>query len=220
MRTLSATTTSVVIAKQNRLLGDCLREMLTLQGYRIVGQASTGAQALRLLRLHQPNLALIGAEFPDATGAEIIKTVSQEELPTRSIMYAHRFQRDYLSVQFDACIHGFILSESSFEELIDCLEKVARGERYISKAYYDYLHSSYHNSSYNAQTALVLSDREREILSLIGQGETNRQIADKLCLSPATVNNHRANISKKLNLSGPNALLQYAAIIKNSSKLL
>jgi DNA-binding NarL/FixJ family response regulator len=220
MRPLSAYDTSVVIAKQNRLLGDCLRELLTLQGYRIVGQAATGAQALRLLRLHRPDLALIGAEFPDTTGADIIKNINEEALPTRIILYAHRFQKDFLSIQFDASIHGFILSESSFEELIDCLETVAKGERYFSKAYHDYLHTSYHNSGYDGKITLTLSEREREILSLIGQGETNRQIADKLHLSPATVNNHRANISKKLNLSGPNALLQYAAIIKNSGKLL
>lgn len=212
--------TSVVIAKQNRLLGDCLKEMLLLQGFRVVGHTTNGRQALRLLRIHRPHLALLGVELPEMDGIKIINEVRKENLPTRCIIYAHRFNSEFLANHVNRNIPGLILSESSFEELLNCLELVANGERYITPHIENFLNRSFHNKANEEELLFSLTEREREVMQLIGEGLTMRGIAEALHISPATVNNHRANISKKLNLSGRNSLLQYATIMKNSRVLL
>ncbi|MBC6994041.1 response regulator transcription factor [Neolewinella lacunae] len=211
-----ATPISILIAKQNQLLSDCLKELFVLNGYTVVGQTRWGARVASLVSLHQPNICILGADFQDMPVAEICAQVREAAPLTRIVIYAHRFGDQYVGTHQYQYGDGFIISDCTFEELLVCMETVAAGEPYTTPKVHELLNKSFHNLTLDTPPDLKLSDREKEILSLVADALTMPEISHQLNISVATVNNHCYNIRKKLDLSGRNALHQYAFTVKNS----
>lgn len=175
-------------------------------------QASTAAQALEAIALRRPDLALIDISLPDKNGLELIKDLQAlyPDLPTLVVsmhdesLYAERVLR--------AGGRGYIMKQEGGRKLMDAIRQVLAGQIYVSEKVSAKILEHYSGRRPDAMHSPVerLSDREFEVFQLIGQGQGTRQIAEHLHLSVKTVEVHRANIKRKLELKAATELVRFA----------
>ena len=173
-----------------------------------VGSAPNGQEALEKIRAIQPDVAVLDIEMPYLTGLEVAQTVIKEGGRTSFILFTLFKDESFFQNAMAAGIKGYLLKESSEQEILDCIRSVYQGKAYVNASLTHFLLNLQQPSSSILEK---LSDHEINILKLIARQKTSAEIADMLFISPKTVGNHRSNISKKLNLSGEqNGLLKWA----------
>lgn len=190
------------------------------QSFKVVAESGDGERALQLLHELKPDIAVLDISMPDMSGLEIIKQVGTDNLPTKFVILTMYKDPEYFDTAIDMGVKGYILKESATAELLNCLRMVARNQYYISPLLSGYLleRDAKIKSLNNKMPALSkLTRAEKRILKLIAENKTSREIADDLCVSPRTVQNHRTNICNKLGLKGHNKLLLFA--VQNKSLL-
>jgi len=175
-------------------------------------QASTAAQALEAIALHKPDLALIDISLPDRNGLELIKDLQalHPDLPTLVVsmhdesLYAERVLR--------AGGRGYIMKQEGGKKLMDAIRHVLDGQIYVSEKISGKILEGFSGRRPEAVHSPVerLSDREFEVFQLIGQGQGTRQVAEHLHLSVKTVEVHRSNIKRKLELKTATELVRFA----------
>lgn len=179
----------------------------------VIGEAQDGRQALQeALRLH-PDIVLMDITMPDMNGIEITKQI-KKQLPEVKILILTMHENDeYVFQALRAGASGYMLKEAAATDLINALHLVQSGYPYLSPTAQsamvgDYLqryHAGEEKDDYSS-----LTEREREILKLVAEGYTNNQIAERLVISPKTVDTHRTHIMDKLNLHSRAELVKYA----------
>jgi DNA-binding NarL/FixJ family response regulator len=174
----------------------------------IVGEASTGIEALHLIHDLNPDIALLDIDMPELSGLDVARKVKNENLKTRIVILTIHKDKEYFNEAIELDIKAYILKDSIANDLIDCIKEVASGNYYISPAISGYLLKN--KALHKSNPLDKLTSTELQILKLISQNKTSSQIAKELFRSVRTIENHRNNICKKLNLSGQNALLLYA----------
>jgi DNA-binding NarL/FixJ family response regulator len=173
-----------------------------------VGSAAHGKEALEKLRMLQPDVAVLDIEMPHMTGLEVAKTIIEENSPTAFVLLTLFKDESFFHRALNAGIKGYLLKESSEQEILDCIRSVHQGRAYVNPSLTHYLVSPQKTED---EVLKNLSDHELNILKLIARQKTTAEIADMLFISPKTVGNHRSNISKKLELDGKqNGLLRWA----------
>ncbi len=189
--------------------------------WQIVAQARDGQQAIDLIIKESPDIAIIDINMPHKDGLEVAKYVHENHLPTRIIILT--MYDDQLLVNRAASfgVRGFILKESAVDEILDGITAVARGDTFASpKLTNQILKAKTDNHSLQDILKFKLTRTEQKIIRLIAENNTSRTIADSLSISVKTVENHRSNICKKLDLSGKNALLRYVLENKETMRRL
>jgi two-component system, NarL family, response regulator NreC len=204
----------VLLADDHTILRAGLRMMLNAQpDIEVVGEASDGRQALtEALRL-QPDVVLMDITMPELNGIEATRQIKRALDSTRVLILTMHENEEYLFQVLRAGASGYILKEAADTELISAIRVVYSGRFYMSPSAQtmmvgDYLlrvRSGEERDSYSA-----LTEREREILKLVAEGLTNNQIAERLYISPKTVDTHRTHIMDKLNLHSRAELVKYA----------
>ena len=204
----------VLLADDHTILRAGLRMMLNAQpDIEVVGEASDGRQALgEALRL-QPDVVLMDITMPEMNGIEATRQIKRALESTRVLILTMHENEEYLFQVLRAGASGYILKEAADTELISAIRVVYSGRFYMSPSAQtmmvgDYLlrvRSGEERDSYSA-----LTEREREILKLVAEGLTNNQIAERLYISPKTVDTHRTHIMDKLNLHSRAELVKYA----------
>ena len=181
-------------------------------GFRVVGEASDGREALCAIEEGEPDIALVDFGLPLLNGLEVARRLRKARVATRVILLASRAQESLLLRTLDSGAAGYLLRESDFDELILALRKVHAGCSYLTPSLQGEPLKQYVRRwrGNGCGPHDVLTSRERELLQLVGEGYTNREIADQLCLSVKTVEAHQANICAKLNLRGRAALMMHA----------
>lgn len=178
-----------------------------------VGQASDGEHALQLIRMHKPVIAILDMDMPKMNGLDIARAVAKEEIETAVIiMTAHKdglMMREAMKYG----VRGYVVKENAVSEVLMCIETVLNGGRYISPVMTEFLLSQSFvadavQTSDAGMSSLTLT--ERKVLRLVAKNKPSKEIAETLFISHRTVENHRNNICKKLNISGSNALLRFA----------
>lgn len=179
----------------------------------VCGEAPTAALALELIPASQPNLVLVDITLPDKPGIELIKDIKAiyHELPMlvvsmhKESLYAERSLR--------AGARGYIMKDKGGDGIVKAIRRVLDGQIYLSEAMSTQLleHLSGGHKVSERSGIENLSDREFELFKLIGDGLTTHDIAERLHLSPKTVDAHRANIKDKLNFHSASELVSYAA---------
>jgi DNA-binding NarL/FixJ family response regulator len=186
----------------------------------IIAEAKDGEEAYNFILKHQPNVALIDVEMPKMTGLEIVRRISSENLKTRFVFLTMYKDEDMFNEAMDTGAFGYVLKENAVEDVLESVKIVAEGRNYISPTISGYLVSRLNKQKDLASKTPSVNDltkAERIILKHISLEKTTQQIAAELHISYKTVENHRNNISKKLNLSGTHSLVKFA--IKNRSLL-
>ena len=194
----------LVIADDHELARAGLRAMLTGQrGLELVGEAANGREALELCRRLQPDLALIDVRMPELDGLATCRAIKQECPATSVILVTVHENPEYLLEALKAGAAGYVLKDISQRELITAVYGVLQGESMLSKELVIRVLQRWASQTPYQEELLpgLLSPREREVLQLLAQGQTNREIARKLIVSVSTVKIHVEHILAKLNVS-------------------
>jgi DNA-binding NarL/FixJ family response regulator len=179
----------------------------------VVAEAEDGENALELIEQHAPQVALLDVDMPKMDGIAVANAVSEKKLPVEIVFLTMHKDEDVFNEAMDAGAKGFVLKESAVTDIIQSIRAVAAGDHFISPQL-----SSFLMNRSRAAASLVkqkpslrnLTQTERRILKMIAESKTSREIAEELFVSIRTVENHRANISAKLELRGAHALLKFA----------
>ena len=205
---------TVLIVDDHPLLRRGLRDVIGQSSrFRIVGEASDGDEALRQPEKLKPQIAIIDIDMPRVNGLETIRELRQQPLAVKVIILTMYKEEDMFNAAMDLGAKAYVLKENAANDIIAALEKVARGEAFVSSLMLD---AGQRRSERVRELLLskpqieVLTPAERRILKLIGEDYTSKEIADLLKLSVRTVDNHRQHICNKLRLHGTHSLLKFA----------
>ena len=202
------------IADDHTLFRQTLRTVLEMDGgFVVVGEASDGRETLRAIEETDPEIALVDLRLPLLNGLEVCRRLRRTKVSTRVILLASRGEEPLLLRTLDAGVAGYLLKESDLQELTVALRKVHAGYSYLTPSLegrpLDNYLSRWQTRSHGGSPDLLTS-RERELLQLVGEGYSNKEIASQLCLSVKTVEAHEANICSKLNVRGRAGLVRHA----------
>jgi DNA-binding NarL/FixJ family response regulator len=181
--------------------------------FKIVGEASDGAEALRLLPDLKPQIVILDIDMPRLNGLETIRALRELPFAVKAIILTMYKEEDMFNAAMDLGAKAYVLKENAVNEIVAALEKVGQGETFISALM---LEAGQRRGERVRQLLLgkpqieTLTPAERRILKLIGEDYTSKEIADRLQLSVRTVDNHRQHICNKLKLHGTHSLLKFA----------
>lgn len=205
---------TIIIADDHPVMRSGIKSVLQNNNQiQILAEAVDGEETWSLIKKYQPNIALLDVEMPKMSGLEITRRVSEQKLNTKIIFLTMYKEEDMFNEAMDAGAWGYVLKENAIEDIIESIKAVFEGNYYISPLISRYLINRLNKKQkFESEQPSInqLTKTERAILKLIAEGKTSQQIADELHISYKTVENHRNNISKKLNLSGPHSLLKFA----------
>ncbi|MEZ5694486.1 MAG: response regulator transcription factor [Altererythrobacter sp.] len=199
---------TVILADDHPAFLDGLRQYLdTLEGYALVAVAQDGAECLELLRMHRPDWAIIDLAMPSCSGFDVLRAALEEGIETRILVMSMYADDAYARKACDAGASGFVAKEDAIAELARALA-AGRDTFYTSPSVG---RPTIAPIDSDARDGLdLLTPAERRILLMLGQGSTSREIAEAMGISPRTVQKHRQNMADKLDLHGPNRLLEFA----------
>ncbi|MFH1569802.1 MAG: response regulator transcription factor [Gemmatimonadota bacterium] len=203
----------ILLADDHRILRDGLRSLLEQQpDMEVVAQAEDGRAAVYLVQEHRPDVAIMDIGMPELNGMEATRQILDRVPQVRVIALSIHADRWYVSGMFLAGASGYLLKNCAFEELVRAVRAVMAGQRYLSPAVTDVVVEDfvrYAGASAGLPPSL-LTAREREVLQLLAEGHTTRQIAVRLEVSAKTVDAHRQNLVSKLDLHSIADLTKYA----------
>ena len=204
----------IVLAEDHTILREGLRALLTADpNFEIIGEAADGREAVRFVEKQIPDLILMDLSMPRMTGMDAIREIKKRYPQTKIIALTVHKTEEYLRTTLQAGADGYVLKDATHDELMMAIQSVLKGKTYLSpgvsgKVIEGYLEGK--ESQMPLSTLGLLSQREREVLKLIAEGYKNKEIASDLCISLKTVEKHRANLMKKLDLHNAAALTAYA----------
>jgi two-component system response regulator NreC len=202
----------VLIADDHRVLIGSLRALLEHHGFEIVGEATTGEEALTIAAKVHPHVIVMDLEMPGTGGLAAAHRMKQAAPGAKVlILSAHDDESDVLEALNDAGVAGYLVKSDAPEELISAVRSVAIGKRYLSSAIAPIVLRQLKNPRLpSAGTQSRLTLREIEVLRLLSDGSTSKDIAQRLGISPKTAQAHRENIKNKLGLSSTAEMVRYA----------
>jgi DNA-binding NarL/FixJ family response regulator len=204
----------LLIADDHPIVRQGLRQIIETDPLlKIVAEVGDGAAALEQIRQTGAEIAILDVNMPHQDGFAVLREVRRAGLRTAVIFLTMHNDETTFNLAMDAGAQGYVLKESAIAEIINCIKTVYAGRHYISPQLSTYLiNRSPRAASPAGETVSLeqLAATERRLLKLLAEYQTSKEIADELCVSVRTVNNHRANIAEKLGLQGSHALLKFA----------
>ena len=184
--------------------------------FTVVGEAGNGKEALAMVKALKPDVVLVDLSLPDQSGIEVTRQIRTFLPDTRIIIVSMHSKVEFITKAFQAGATGYVVKESATEKLAEGLEAVSKGEYFLDTSLSQKVVSKLVNSSARASKSVdaryeSLTPREQEVLRLLVEGLSAKEMADKLFISPKTVENHRTNIMNKLDIHSTMALVRYAA---------
>ena len=204
----------IVLADDHTLFRQGVRRVLEEQaGWQVVAEASDGAEAVRLTLEREPHIVILDIAMPRLNGVEATRQIARR-LPHVRLLIVSMYSDDlYITQSLQAGAHGFILKDSADADLVRAVRDLAAGKSYFSPAVSKVVLDDYvrHLADRGVTDRFdALSEREREVFQLIAEGNSNKDIAQLLHLSPGTVETHRARIMEKLDVHSAAEIVLYA----------
>lgn len=181
-------------------------------GLEVAGEAGDGFELLNLLNVVKPDLVILDISMPGLQGIEATREIKKLHPDLIVLILTMHKNKEFLYHAISAGARGYLLKEDSDVELFSAIEAIRKGAIYVSAIIADEVSEdfSYLTKGNRHFSSNLLSKRETEVLKLIAEGKSNKEIADLLYISIRTVENHRANIQKKLDLNNTAELVRYA----------
>ncbi len=194
---------TVVIVDDHPLVRAGLRAVLAPTGdIRVVGEGASGADALRLVEQHRPDVLVLDVHLPDADGMKVTRMLNERRVSTAVLILTVQDDRGTVFGLLDAGATGYVLKDDALETLATAVRAAARGETWLSPAVAGLVvRRAMEKKTQSQPPELPLTPRETEVLSLLAQGLDNAAIARRLVLTKRTVQNHVSNIYGKLGVS-------------------
>ena len=206
-------TVRILIADDHKILREGLRSLLEKQSeFAIVAEAQDGLSAISAAKKHKPDVAILDIGMPDLNGIEVTRKIRSEMAETKVIALSMHADRRFVMGILEAGANGYLLKDSAFAELILAVTAVARGKMYLSPSIAETVvkNSLEKLDQREEGSNVMLSGREREVLQMIAEGKSTKEIALKLFVSTKTVETHRKQIMDKLNIRTVAGLTKYA----------
>jgi len=205
----------ILLADDHQVVRYGLRAALQREpGIQVLAEADNGRAAVSMVKNLQPDVVLMDIHMPDLNGTEACRQIMTEHPNTKVIALSMYSQKRYVMGMLEAGAAGFLLKNCSFDELLQAVRAVVSGKNYLSADIAGIVIEVALNPTKRLEekSSSILTPREREVLQLIAEGHTGKAIADQLALSGRTVEHHRSQIMKKLNLKSIPQLTKYAII--------
>jgi len=185
-------------------------------GCEVIGEAGSGREALKMTKKLRPDLVLLDISLPDQSGLELIREMLKSSTEIKVMVISMHSKIDYIVKAFQAGARGYVVKESATEKLLQGISAVLRGDYFmdtsVSQQVVKKLAGLVKKEVKLTDAAYdTLTPREQEIMVLVAEGLSTNDIAERLFISPKTVENHRSNIMQKLDLHSTIELVRYAA---------
>ncbi|NQU33685.1 MAG: response regulator transcription factor [Bacteroidetes bacterium] len=205
----------VLLVDDHQIIIDGLQSLLiSEEGIRVISNANNGREALELLRVVDVDMVLMDIDMPVMNGLDAAKIIKEKYSNTKVIILSMHSESAMIKDLIEIGVDGYLLKNTTKEELIDAIKKVSIGDRYFSSdVTLSLLTKEKSNKNNLTNSGIKLTTREIEIIKLIVEGYTNREIGDQLFISHRTVDTHRTNLMKKLEVNNVAGIISYA--IKN-----
>jgi two-component system response regulator NreC len=204
----------ILIVEDYTILREGLRALVSANpALEVIGEAADGLSAIRWVEKMKPDLVLMDLSMPKMNGMDAIREIKKLSPETKILVLTVHKTEEYILATFQVGANGYVLKDATHSELSMAIKDVLNGKHYISPGISDKVLEGYLEGRKVLKTQTsweTLTHREREILKLIAEGYKNKEIADYLCISPKTVEKHRANLMEKLDLHNVQSLTTFA----------
>jgi len=207
----------IVMADDHPIVRQGLRQMIEMdKNLSIVAEAGDGQTALDLIETHQPDVAVVDIDMPGMDGFAVVRGLQKKRINVEIVFLTMHSEEEIFQAAMDLGVKGYVLKDSAVTDIVSSIKAVAAGRPYLSPELSALLLKSRRaDKPESKQPGLHdLSPTEQRILRLIAEDKTSKEIAAALFISPRTVETHRANMSRKLNLHGSLALVKFAVTHK------
>ncbi len=198
----------VLIAEDHQLVRQGLTALLEKEGFTVVAEAANGQEALKLTLKLRPDVAVLDIAMPILNGIDAAREIQRVSPKTMTVLLSMHTDSHYILDGLRAGAKGFILKTHATEDLVRGVRKAAHGESYLSPELSEAVLQAYRGKS--DIPADLLSPRERQVLQLIAEGKSNKEIACSLNITAKTVETHRTRIMEKLDIHNIASLVRYA----------
>jgi len=204
----------ILLGDDHTLVRQGLRKIIEDQpGWSVVGEAADGRDVVRRVLEDRPDVVIMDVAMPLLNGIEATRQILRKQPSTRVLVLSMHADEAYIIQALEAGARGYLLKDSADEELVRAVTAVAGGKSFFSPNVASIMLDDYvrHLAEKGiADRYSSLSEREREVFQLVAEGHSNKEVANLLCISPATVETHRAHILQKLDLHSTAELVLYA----------
>ena len=204
----------ILLADDHSILREGQRMLLDRQSeFEVVGDASNGREAVEMAGSLEPDVVIMDLAMPGLNGIEATRRIISRNAHTAVVILSMHSDESYILRSLKAGARAFLLKDSLKSDLIDAIRAAVQGKSFFSPKVSQVLKEDYVNeleARGSEDTWELLTDREREILQLVAEGKTNKEIANELNISPYTIDTHRSHILQKLNLHSAPELILYA----------
>ena len=204
----------IVIAEDHKILREGIKSLVKgTEGLEVVAEAGDGLDAIRAVDKHRPDLLLLDLSMPRMSGLSVIKDIKTRFPETKILALTIHESEDYILESFHSGLDGYCLKDANYNELIMAIHHVLEGKTYLSPGISEKVLEGFLEEKKTLKTGTswdAVTQREREVLKLVGEGYKNKEIADYLCISVKTVEKHRSNIMRKLDVHTSSGLTAIA----------
>jgi DNA-binding NarL/FixJ family response regulator len=203
----------IVLAEDHVLVREGIKKIIeAFPGLNVVGEVGDGPELLRILKRLPVDMVILDISMPSLPGIEATREIKQAYPTVKVLILTMHKKKEYLHNAMAVGVDGYLLKEDAPKELLNAIEKIRQGQVYVSPLLASDLANLYVRGQRHAEAeaAETLSPREIEVIKMIAEGKSSKEIAEILFLSFRTIQNHRAKIMKKLNLKKNTDLVKYA----------
>ena len=203
----------VLLADDHGIVRRGLRSLLEETGHSVVAEAADGLEAVRLCEEHRPDLIIIDIGMPKLSGIEVAARAQKLDRPPAVIILSMHADESYIIRALAAGARAYLLKDATDEDLLPAIRAVTSGKPFFSPAVTAVLVEDYMRTLQKrglTDSYHLLTDREKEVLHLLAEGRSNKEVATLLDLGVSTVETHRANLMQKLNLHNTAEIVLYA----------
>ncbi len=208
----------IVIADDHPMLLKGLKHsLMTENTIEIIGEAPDGQKALEMIMTLNPDIAILDYDMPFLNGLQILERVKEKSILTKIIFLTMHQDLDLFNKAISLDVDGFLLKVSVDAEIVKAIKSVQEGRKYFDPVLSASKYSKEKDTKFTSGIFMSLTKMERLVLKLVAENKTTSEIAEQLFISERTVDRHRSNICKKLDISGHNALMRF--VIENKESI-
>jgi DNA-binding NarL/FixJ family response regulator len=203
----------VFIADDHKILRESLRILLSQQeNIEVIGEAAGGLEAFEKIQTLRPEIAVLDISLPQLNGLDLAARLAQEQPETKIVILTMHKSEEFVKRALSVGVKGYVLKDNALEDLIACIQAVHEGKAFLSQSVTQLVVDEFVKNLKDKDSGQqeTISAREREVLQLLAEGKSNKEISGALSLSVKTVETHRANIMRKLGLRNIADLVLYA----------
>jgi DNA-binding NarL/FixJ family response regulator len=204
---------TIVLADDHVLIRHGIKNIIKLnKELEVIGEVSNGEELLECLKTHTPDLVILDISMPKITGIEAVALVKKKYPQIKVLILTMHKNKQYFYHSMSGGADGYLMKDDSDDELLLAIRKIQSGKNYLSPMLTDDFTADMISAHRNHQSLPFqgLTKREHEVLQLVVEGYTSKDVAQKLCLSPRTVDHHRAKLLKKFSLKNSADLVSFA----------